>query len=240
MVVGIAAGGFYAWGFLGHRSDQHHQIYQHAVHEIDVATGSTDITLTSGTAGQVTVDRELDWTYARPNVVETWDGDVLRIATTCPSGWDATGCAAHYTIAVPSGVAVDGQVTSGNIAVHGITGGVRLTVDSGDFSTDAVEGDLWLRTTSGRITASGLRSSDVDVASTSGDVALDFAADPTTVRADVHSGNLDITVPRSAAYDVQASVRSGAPTVDVTQDRGATRLISAQTSSGDLRIQYSN
>ena len=97
-----------------------------------------------------------------------------------------------------------------------------------------------LHTGSGDVTAEGLAPPNVSADTSSGDVKLDFRLAPQDVVASTASGDVDITVPRGGAYHVEADPGSGDQQVDVKTDPDATSSIRANTSSGDVNVNYRN
>ena len=80
-LFGVLVGGYFFWGWLNRQSEAQQQIYHHSVREITLDTSSADLTFESGKSDEVVVNRQLSWTYGKPNIQETWDGDVLRISS---------------------------------------------------------------------------------------------------------------------------------------------------------------
>jgi len=74
----------------------------------------------------------------------------------------------------------------------------------------------------------------------SGDVELSFRQAPRSVDASTASGDVDVLVPEGEAYRVEADSGSGEQALDVRTDPASTRIIRAQTSSGDVTVAYGN
>lgn len=233
----LAFGGLNAWSWLAHQTATEEHTYLQPTTRIELKVDSGDVSLVPGVAGQVSVRRHLGWWMARPRPVESWDGTTLRIQGGCPTTI-AGDCSLDYQLRVPAGVTVVASTASGALQVHDLTGDLDLSASSGDVDVTGTRGRLSVRTSSGGVRASGLRSASVEVRASSGDVHLDFAQPPRMVRAQASSGDVDIVVPRGAAYGVQADADSGSTTVAVDQSFSSPYGIVAHASSGDIRVRY--
>lgn len=239
VTAGLVLGGLYLWAWIGNRSEAQHQTYERTAARVEVDTKAVDVTVVAGDSDRVVVDRELRWSFGKPQIREVWDGDALRISAECPSAPRLPGCSVRYRIEVPRNAAVDAHTTSGSLSVTGVDGELRLATSSGRLTADGVGGALWASAQSGDIVATGLRSETVDVSSSSGGAALGFAGAPRQVTANVRSGDFEMRVPRTGGpYAVVLSVESGARVVDVEQDGAARNRIDVESRSGDVRIQY--
>lgn len=98
---------------------------------------------------------------------------------------------------------------------------------------------LNLTTSSGNVTTTGIRSTNVQASTGSGDIWLDFATAPTQVNAQTSSGDVTVKVPRGASYVVVANADNGLPDLGVPDAPGSPRSITAQSSNGDVTIGYS-
>jgi hypothetical protein len=239
VLFGLVVGGLYLWSWVGSQSESQHQTYERDVTRVEVDTKAVDVTMVAGQAGRVVVDRDIKWSFGKPEIREIWTGGTFRVTAGCRSAPQLPGCSVHYRIEVPAGVSVDAQTSSGALSVTGINGDLRLSTSSGALVADHLGGALWARASSGGITATGLRSSTVDVASSSGGTDLGFASDPHQVTASVRSGDFTMKVPRQGGpYSVILSVKSGTRVVDVEQSDAAANHINVESLSGNVRIQY--
>ncbi len=184
------------------------------------------------------------------------DGATVRINGNCP--YISFGpCHARIVIRVPADTEVDVRSGSGDVTAMGLSGTVDLETGSGDVNATGLTGDSDLHTSSGDVNVRRLRgntnlrtgSGDIHaedvstrnlVADTaSGDVELDFALAPELVDASTASGDVDVTVP-DGTYRVEDDPGSGKTHRNVKSDPAATRVIRAQTSSGDITLGYGN
>ncbi len=75
--------------------------------------------------------------------------------------------------------------------------------------------------------------------SSSGGVDLDFARAPQSVDSKASSGDVSIRIPSGQeTYKVDTDTSSGDESATVKTDQTSTRTIKAETSSGDVTIEY--
>lgn len=228
---------------LAAETETQHQTYTQPVSRVVLNLRDGDITLTPGEAGQVVIERRLEWSESKPTIEETWAGDTLEITSRC-AGESTLGvrphCAVAYIMRVPPDVAIDARTVASKIDVRHLRGDLRLSELSGDVNVTNITGRLRVQTTSGGITGAGLRCGQVEVQATSGDVHLGFAAAPQQLTAKTESGNVDIAMPDDDTYRVVVDTSAGDTEIRVRQDPGAARTIGVQTSRGDVHIRYAS
>ncbi|GGP78172.1 DUF4097 family beta strand repeat-containing protein [Saccharothrix coeruleofusca] len=239
VTAAMVLGSLYLWSWVGVQTESQHQTYQREASRVEVDTDAVDVAVVAGQPGRVVVHRELSWSFGKPEVREVWDGGTLRVSAGCRSAPRLPGCSVRYRIEVPARTAVEARTSSGALSVDGLDGDLRLSTTSGSLTADRLGGVLWARASSGGIRATGLRSPEVDVGSTSGPTELVFAEDPRQVTASVRSGDFAMRVPPGTGpYAVLLSVKSGNRAVEVDQSGEAANRIDVESLSGDVRIQY--
>jgi len=215
------------------------QTYRQAANRIEIELFSGSITATAGQAGEVVVDRRLQWRDTRPTYQEDWAGQTLRITADCPGDHD--GCDTDYTLRVPPGVSVVAHTGAGDVEVRGLTGEIRLDTGSGDATINNITGKLWIRSGSGTVNGRGLRSPETDIDTGSDGVDLRYASAPSAVKVVTGSGEIRIEVPRGDSgdsYNVQTKTGSGERDVRVRVDTASRRTINVSTGSGGIVIDY--
>jgi len=228
-VEGAAAG-------TAHQESQQ-QKYQHAVSRVTIDLDSGDITLHTGSGGQVSVQRSLKWDSTKPTVTEGWTGDTLAITARCASGEHS--CAADYQVDLPADVTVVAKTNAGNVTTRGIHGGQELRSDAGDLTVKDSGGALTLHTNNGRVTGTGLAAAQVDAGTDAGDVNLTLTTVPDSLTAKSSAGDIDLLVPKTdGGYAVQAGTNAGAKRVLVDTSGSSKRRIVATTDSGDVQVRY--
>ena len=219
LVLGLGAFSLASW--LALRTETQHQTYDHAITRLVIDGGTGDLTFSRGESSSVVVDRRLTWSFWKPEITETWEGETLRVTTRCPPINAGPNCSVDYVIALPDGVDVEAYTGTGDVSVSDLRGDVRVTTGTGD------------------ITAAGLTSTDVDVQSGTGDVTLRFGNAPRTVQADTGTGNVRITVPPGDLYQVNGDSGTGDLRVRLVHDPSASRQITVHTGTGDIDVSYS-
>jgi hypothetical protein len=146
-------------------------------------------------------------------------GETVRIDAGCRPVFDP-GCGVDVTITVPEDLDVD------------------LLTGSGDVDVSGLGGVLVLRSGSGDVEASALRTPDLTVRTGSGDVDASFVDQPAAVKVDAEDGDVELTLPAGPrSYRVDA--RSGSGEVEsafgATDDPSA-RLVRVRSDAGDVEV----
>ena len=174
------------------------------------------------------------------------DGTTLRIDTSCGSD-----CSVSYEITAPVGVAVHGELRSGEVALDGV-GPTDVQVSSGDLVINNATGPVRARATSGDVTVTNakaavtaqatsgnVRATDVagavDVSASSGDVEVKLTtANSVTARAS--SGDVTVIVP-SGGYRILTGTDSDDVAVNgLTNDASSKYVLDVEASSGDVTV----
>jgi Putative adhesin len=237
-VVVLAAGALTAAAWLARHVEIQDNTYEQGAPQITIDLEDGDVTLRPTDPGvtAVSVHRKLTWSWSKPKVSETWDGQGLHVKVDCPVVNFGPGCSVDYTIAVPSQVRVIARTSVGDVTVNGLHGDLSLTTSTGDISVSDATGQVSLRTSTGNISASGLAAESVDAHASTGDVTLRFSAAPSSATVSTSTGDIMITVPSGEPYRVSATTSIGDVRVRVAQDPASSRSIDAHTSTGDIRI----
>ncbi|WP_433828879.1 DUF4097 family beta strand repeat-containing protein [Actinoplanes sp. CA-015351] len=214
------------------------------VTDIVLAGGSGDVQISTGSVTETRIKRVIRGS-TDPGPSYQLTGSTLTLATDC-----GMNCHVDYEITAPSGVAVRGDLRSGDLGISG-AGIVDLKLTSGDVTVDsatgpvsieATSGDLLVRDapsltvelTSGDITAERI-AGPIKARATSGDMQLDIST-PASVTATVQSGDLNLMVPEGA-YQVRTDTGSGDATAeDIKNDPSAKNILDLRTRSGDLFV----
>ncbi len=146
-------------------------------------------------------------------VTTTWYGATLTLSYACPS---QLTCGVGYDVAVPRGVTVRVSNREGAVTLAGLAGPVSAT------------------TLAGVINATALASGAAELTSRAGAITATFTAVPDSVTATTNAG--PITLPRQAAYKVNAHAVIGHATVTVRQSAAAKSVITASSDLGSITI----
>ncbi|MGW2160002.1 DUF4097 family beta strand repeat-containing protein [Nonomuraea sp. NPDC001699] len=205
--------------------------------KVTTGSGEVNVEIAPGPAGELTIARNVGWTSIdRPVITEDWNGDTLRLDIRCGASRDPDGpvCRADYTLLVPFETGIEARTTVGDLSVGNVVGAVRLTTVSGDVRADGITGGLWARSGSGTVNGNSLLGTRADVETGSGDVRLDFASPPLTVRAVARAtGDVELRLPPET-YDVTTEGRR--TEVEVDASTGAPRKVEARAPLGSVRV----
>jgi DUF4097 and DUF4098 domain-containing protein YvlB len=237
-VLLLGAGALSVAGWLGHRTETQRQVYRQTTDAISVELGTGDITVIAGAADVVEVTRHLRWSYEKPEIDERWDGQTLSVTVDCHHFWIGPGCGVDYTLAVPEGVTVAARTSTGDITVRAILGELNLTTSTGDIAISGAVAPLVLHTSTGDVTVTAAISPQIDASSSTGDITLRLATGPRALTTRTSTGDIRITVPDGEAYRVHTDTSTGDVRVAVRQDGSASGSITAETSTGDIDINY--
>ncbi|MFB9235927.1 DUF4097 family beta strand repeat-containing protein [Plantactinospora siamensis] len=209
--------------------------------------GSGDVTVHSGTATGTTIKRVVRYHGDEPtSATYRVDGSSLVLDTDC-----GRRCSVSYDVAMPPGVAVQGELGAGNLALTGVNsvdvevssgdvvindvaGAVRASVSSGNLSVTGGRGETTLTASSGEVTGRHL-GGPVKAEADSGNVDLQLDQ-ANSVRARVSSGSVRLAVP-PGHYRVRTNGDSGSREVSVPDDPNASALIDVQADSGDITVR---
>ena len=216
------------------------------VTEIVMTGGSGDVTVRTAAINETRINRIVHHN-ADPGQTYRLDGTVLHIDTNC--GHD---CSVSYEIEAPTGVAVRGELRSGDVGLTGV-GATDVTLTSGDIMVRGATGTVQAQSTSGDITVMDSKAA-VTIQATSGDIrAMNVGGGPVSARvtsgdvdvklteansvtAEANSGDVNVIVP-AGSYRVGADTGSGDDrVVGIVNDPSAKNVINVHTGSGDATI----
>jgi Putative adhesin len=200
----------------------------------ELSSGDLSVRPARGTAVEIT--RGLHWRGDKPPVyTETREGQTLRVTYRCP----IINCWIDYEVGLPDMVEVDVRSASGDVLVTDLAAPVKVELSSGDVQLSRVKGTVTVNTSSGDVSGTDLAGTRAEVTASSGEVNLDFAVAPQSVRVDVASGDITVLVPPDREpYLVEVTTTSGEDRVTVDRSQSAARRIEAESSSGDVTIGY--
>jgi len=205
---------------------------------LSIKTSSTELEVRSGDVEKITVDRRFERNVFGSDPQDKYKDGKLEIRDT-GCGFLSLGCDTEYVVTVPKDVKVSIDSSSGDLKVFGLTGGADLKASSGDIEAHGIGGELRLESSSGDLEADELTASSVTSRSSSGSLDLTFTQAPTSVDAQTSSGDVTVLVPTGEeTYRVDTDTSSGDESANVKFDPSSTRTIKAETSSGDVTVEY--
>jgi len=181
-----------------------------------VSSGVGAVTITGSQRSTVSVTEQIQFSARPPAMTRTLAGKTLTLGYRCP---DESMCSASYDIQVPRGVAV--RVSSG-------VGEIRLA---------ALAGTVTAKSGTGLISAAGLTSRTASFTTNLGEINAVFATAPTTVHATTNLGALNLRVPGTVSYDVNAPPGElGSAIITIPQSSSSRHVIDAVCNMGSLLI----
>jgi hypothetical protein len=239
--VALILGGVY-WALTGLTEDTKVSQDSYAVEgeALSIDARSADVEVRSGDVSEIKLERKFDRNVFGSDPKEKYENGKLELRDT-GCGFLSFGCDTNYILTVPKDVKVTLEGSSGDLKVSGLQGGADLKSSSGSIEVHNVGGALTMESSSGDLEAQALKATSVSTHSSSGSVELDFAVEPTSVEAESSSGSVTIRIPDGTdPYKVDTDTSSGDEAMSIRHDPTAARTIKAETSSGDVTIEYNH
>jgi len=209
---------------------------------LEVATGSGRIEVHTGSSDTVVIRgrvRASDSWFATDNPAERvrqveqnppieQDGNSIRVGRVVDRD-RYNNVSISYDISVPAATELRAAAGSGAIRAQGIKGSARVTTGSGSIELGGIGGAVEARAGSGSILVHGLGAGIVAHAG-SGSVTLQLTQSAAfNLSVSTGSGAIDVGHPmtmqgRLNRHRVEATVRGGGPSVDVSTGSGAVRI----------------
>jgi DUF4097 and DUF4098 domain-containing protein YvlB len=234
----ILGGGW--WALTDLTEDGHTSNEQFPVHgsSLVIDSGSTDVAIHSGDVSQITVTRKTKRAVFGSKPTDKYQDGTLELGDG-GCGFLSFNCQTDYVIVVPKTLKVTAESGSGDLQVSDLPGGAGLKSSSGDIEVHRIGSELRLESSSGDLAGHDLTAGTVTTKSSSGSVELDFGSAPTAVQVKTSSGDVRIRLPSGAeAYKVETDTSSGDDSTTVKTDPVSDRSIKADTSSGDVTVEY--
>ncbi|MFI1971588.1 hypothetical protein BLA24_16650 [Streptomyces cinnamoneus] len=231
VTAGIAVGGLSACGMFREHFEDDAALTQ-KITSVRLASGSGAVTL-RGKEGAAKVDlhRYVEYGGDRP------EGTTHRVENgVLVLGGCGDDCSVAYTVDLPAGIPVTGELSSGAIKLSK-AGAVTVKTASGAIDLDDVDGPVDVEASSGAITGNGLKGGPVKARTSSGAIEL-TATEPQDVRAEASSGAVTLTMP-DGRYRVTAHSASGGKDVAFSDDATGTHRLDLATSSGAITVKRS-
>jgi hypothetical protein len=193
-----------------------------------------DVLLLPSRDGLVHVFAESQHGISEPQVDAESTARGVTLDGSCDSDL-AIECTVDFTVQVPASFDVDVTVGAGSVTASDLAGQIWVGHLSGDVRLDDLSGPVSVTGDEGRVEANGLRSATVDVSNGSGDVQVEMAAVPTSMRVYSEQGDVQIAVPGTEEYRIEAAA-AGSTQIGVADDAMAPHSIRATSRSGDVVI----
>lgn len=157
--------------------------------------------------------------FSDPAIDVTHSGDTISLGSDCTGpGW-LDPCEVQWDVLVPAGTDVDLQTSVGEIHVA------------------AISGELRARTSVGNVVVTDSGSPVLNLQSSVGDLNVHSLVAPDSVTALTSVGEIRVILPGDGtAYRLDAETSIGDTTNQVGDDRDASRVLTLQTSIGDIFV----
>jgi hypothetical protein len=190
------------------------------IERVVVVADAGHVNLTGSESPRVVVTEKLRWIWRKPRIATRLEGATLTVSADCPGASTLNRCKADLDLAIPF---------DADVVVRG---------DSGDISAERLAGHLNLTTDSGDVAGRDLNPTVVIATTDAGNVDLDFATQPVSVRANRDSGDVQVTVPAGGEYRVDATSDGGDVVVQgILRNDHAGRTIEATADAGDVTVR---
>ena len=119
-----------------------------------------------------------------------------------------------------------------------LTGTVEVAADNGRIALTSLAGNVVGHSDNGNISAMGMTAANITLWTDNGDVRVELARTPDSIRVRTNNGDVDVRVPQPDEYNVIAATHNGSKAVDVTLDPTSDRVIDVATDNGDISVRY--
>ncbi|CAL9484554.1 hypothetical protein SUDANB58_03124 [Streptomyces sp. enrichment culture] len=228
----FAAGGLAACGLVKGETFKDSSTLSGEITSVRLENGSGGVTV-NGTkdSGRLSLRREVEYRGDRPQgVTHRIENGVLVL------GGCGSRCSVDYTVDVPAGVPVSGEVSDGGIHLTKV-GAVKVTTSSGRIEMNGVSGAVEVKTSNGRITGEDIKGTRIRAQTSNGAINLTPAA-PLDVQARTSNGDITLTMPK-ADYQVTADTNNGDRAIGVSDDPSGEYRLRLKSSNGDITVKDS-
>ena len=205
--------------------------------DLDVQTGSGDITMKTGDSSKVEIHAKIHANHWGSGDVQKYvqeieanppieqNGNTIRVGHITNENWKHN-ISISYELVVPAQTKLVSQSGSGSEAIDGIAGPLEANSGSGSLKVSNIGNEVHARTGSGDIDLSNVKGG-VKVSAGSGSISAKGIAGGL----DASSGSGSIALEQTAPGNVD--IQTGSGSVEV---KGANGAVKAQTGSGGISV----
>lgn len=148
-------------------------------------------------------------------------------------------CEIDFAITAPQSASVDAKLGAGNLSISDLKGAIEFKLGSGNVALAKVRSSLDGKLGTGSIKASEVESSQVELATGSGEVELKYTVLPKNGEVEVKTGNGNATLYLPADARFQTDFRSGMGSLhsELTETKNAGFKVKMKSGLGDLNIK---
>ena len=181
-----------------------------------VNSGAGAVTITGSRRPTVAVTEQIQFSARPPAMMRTLAAKTLMLVYQCPH---ESLCAAAYDIQVPRGMAV------------------RVVSETGEIRLSSLAGTVTAGSGAGLISAAGLTSRTASFTTSQGEINAVFAAAPMTVHVATNQGAINLRVPGTVSYEVNAPPGElDSAIVTIRRSSSSRHVIDATCKTGSLLI----
>ncbi|GGM62614.1 hypothetical protein ACFFX1_42385 [Dactylosporangium sucinum] len=182
-----------------------------SVVDVDSQGGTIKVSVGSGTTIKVTEIQK--YRSDKPGRKQSVEGGELVLASTgCPK----SDCSISYELQIPSTLSLRLDSSGGAVTLNGMTGLIDVSTDGGPLSGEALAPPELTARTGGGL------------------VELTLAQAPDRVEVDSGGANVNLRLPGSETYALQAELEGGKQAGTVKIDAGASHKLHVVTGGGNL------
>lgn len=242
---GLSFAGIFAVGFAGltalswitHSSDT--VAIDEPIERVEIDVSSGQVEIVGSLSGEAALEFEVQSGWSRDGRVEhEVDGTTLTVHGGCDSGiFLGLWCESNVTIIVPADAEVVAEASAGSITTTGLSGETDLEAHAGELRVEDHSGPLTAHSSAGDVSVDGLDTDVAKVTSSAGSVDVDAVRAPNSLDAESSAGDVTVSLPGTASYDVETDSSIGDVTVDVPTARGSAYEVRAFSSAGSVTVE---
>ncbi|MFE6102928.1 DUF4097 domain-containing protein [Streptomyces laurentii] len=233
--AGLAVGALSGCGMVVNETYEDSSSLPEKITSVRLENGSGRVTVNGTRAGgPLSLRRTVSYQDKKPDGPTHRVENGVLILGDC--GDDIDFCSVGYSVDVPAGIPVSGQVTNGTVKLAKV-GAVQVTTTSGRIEMTGVNGAVDVRTTNGRITGSDVKGGGIKARTSNGGIELNLAADQ-DVQATTTNGTIDLKVP-GTGYRIDARTTNGEKRIGLTDDPAGPHRLTLKTSNGSISVKNS-
>ena len=205
---------------------------------VHIDGSNADVTVEPSPDSAVHVHATGQFAGTAPDIrARTADG-VTTVTLHCGSGW-LNWCDINATVQLPADLALRMNTDNGSLTATGITGNLDLTSDNGDLDIRGGGSTITAVTDNGHVWIRDSTASSVTLRSNNGGVEAEMRTVPKSMDVQTDNGDVDLTVPGSAKYDVKSNTDNGTVKIQVGLDSDSGSHIVVATDNGDITVRTS-
>ncbi|GGZ22332.1 lipoprotein [Streptomyces inusitatus] len=208
---------------------------------LTVDSDNSAVEVVAADVEKVEVSRQIDgWVFVGSGPEASWrmEGERLVLRMGCKG--IVSDCSGRQTVKVPRGVAVTVVDENGGVTASGFSTPLKIDSGNGDVTVRDTSGALDLVSDNGTITTERVTAKTVRAVSDNGEVRIGLKAGAVPERVETVSdnGGIRIDLPRAGApYAVTAESDNGTVDVDPAVGSGGTRVVSARSDNGWVKVR---